>query len=204
MKNFRFLFVMLIGTTFILNTYPSFSTIHVIRVWDGYFQFTPNQITIPLGDTIHWLPLDQPTMLHTITSVNIPPGAAPFDQIWQAPADTFFQYVPTEVGLYLYECTPHASSFNMIGSFIIYPPVGIGDPAAGDQVEIFPNPASDFLHLNGVQDGMEYRIIDQAGKLVVTGLYQIRINISGLSDGIYYLEVFGDNVQRRKFMIRQD
>lgn len=92
------------------------SEIHVISVWDGYFQFMPSSLNINLGDTIHFLPLDSPLMMHTITSSNVPMGATSFDQIWQAPADTFFQYIPQVEGFYEYVCTPHISS-GMIGSF---------------------------------------------------------------------------------------
>ena len=92
------------------------SEIHVILVWDGYSQFMPSSLNINLGDTIHFLPLDPPLMVHTITSSNIPIGANSFDQIWQAPADTFFQYIPQVEGFYEYVCTPHIS-FGMIGSF---------------------------------------------------------------------------------------
>ena len=76
----------------------------------------PSSLNINLGDTIHFLPLDFPLMMHTITSSNIPMGATSFDQIWQAPADTFFQYIPQVEGFYEYVCTPHISS-GMIGSF---------------------------------------------------------------------------------------
>ena len=92
------------------------SEIHVISVWDGYLQFMPSSLNINLGDTIHFLPLDFPLMMHTITSSNIPMGATSFDQIWQAPADSFFQYIPQVEGFYEYVCTPHISS-GMIGSF---------------------------------------------------------------------------------------
>ena len=92
------------------------ATIHEILIWDGYMQFLPNSLTIQLGDTIHWLPLDPPTMIHSITSTNIPLGANGFDQVYQAPADTFFQYIPLVAGLYEYQCTPH-EMFGMTGSF---------------------------------------------------------------------------------------
>ena len=102
-------------------SFISEATIHQIHVWDGYYQFLPpNNITVQLGDTIQWIPLDPPTMTHTITSDSVPAGAAAFNQIWQLPADTFFQYIPQVVGLYQYVCTPHIN-FNMIGEFIVIP-----------------------------------------------------------------------------------
>ena len=73
-----------------------------------------------MGDTIEWEPYFGllPMMLHTITSDNIPVGAASFDQVWQMPADTFFQYIPQVAGLYQYVCTPHIPN-GMIGEFTV-------------------------------------------------------------------------------------
>ena len=73
-----------------------------------------------MGDTIEWEPYFGllPMMLHTITSDNIPVGAASFDQVWQMPADTFFQYIPQDAGLYQYVCTTHIPN-GMIGEFTV-------------------------------------------------------------------------------------
>jgi plastocyanin len=105
---------------FILSSFNSKGTIHKIGVWGGYYEFVPASITIQLGDTIEWEPYFGmlPTMLHTITSDNIPIGAVSFDQVWQMPADTFFQYIPQVVGLYQYVCTPHIPN-GMIGEFTV-------------------------------------------------------------------------------------
>jgi plastocyanin len=105
---------------FIISSFNSKGTIHQIGVWGGYYQFVPASLTIQLGDTIQWEPYFGmlPTMPHSITSDNIPVGAAPFDQVWQMPADTFFQYIPQVSGLYQYVCTPHIT-FGMIGEFTV-------------------------------------------------------------------------------------
>ena len=86
----------------------------------GYYKFVPPSLTIQLGDTIEWEPYFGllPMMLHTITSDNIPVGAASFDQVWQMPVDTFFQYIPQVAGLYQYVCTPHIP-MGMIGEFTV-------------------------------------------------------------------------------------
>ena len=102
----------------ILSSFYSKATIHIVNVWSGYYQFLPASFTIQLGDTVQWLPLDIPMMMHTITSTNIPSGATSFDVIWQAPTDTFFQYVPQVAGLYEYVCTPH-DTLGMVGSIIV-------------------------------------------------------------------------------------
>ena len=105
---------------FILSSFNSKATIHQIGVWGGYYQFVPSSIIIQLGDTLQWEPFAGllPTMLHTITSDNIPTGAVPFDQVWQMPADTFFQYIPQVAGLYEYVCTPHIPN-GMTGEFTV-------------------------------------------------------------------------------------
>ncbi len=108
----------LIILSIILSSFTSKATIHIVNVWDGYFEFTPADITIQLGDTVQWLPLGggAPSIVHTITSTNIPLGAATFDQIWQAPADTFFQYVPQLLGLYCLLYTSDAADATLFSS----------------------------------------------------------------------------------------
>ena len=105
---------------FIISSFNSKGTIHTIGVWGGYYEFVPASITIQLGDTLQWEPYFGllPMMLHTITSNNIPAGAVSFDQVWQMPADTFFQYIPQVAGLYQYVCTPHIPN-GMIGEFTV-------------------------------------------------------------------------------------
>ena len=104
----------------IISSFNSKGTIHKIGVWGGYYEFVPASITIQLGDTLQWEPFAGllPMMLHTITSDNIPVGAVSFDQVWQMPADTFFQYIPQVAGLYEYVCTPHIPN-GMIGEFTV-------------------------------------------------------------------------------------
>jgi plastocyanin len=105
---------------FILSSFNSKGTIHTIGVWGGYYEFVPASISIQLGDTIEWEPYFGllPSMLHTITSDNIPVGAVSFDQAWQMPTDTFLQYIPQVAGLYQYVCTPHIPN-GMIGEFTV-------------------------------------------------------------------------------------
>ena len=109
-------------------------------------QFMPSSLTaVHLGDTIEWLPLDIPAMTHTITSTNIPIGATPFDQVWQAPLDTFFRYIPSKIGLYEYVCSPHISN-GMIGSFTVEATLSLLIIIDINPV-IFPN-HNNYIHFN--------------------------------------------------------
>ena len=143
---------------FLLVVYNPFkANVHEILVWDGYMQFMPSNLTaVQLGDTIEWLPLDIPTMTHTITSTNTPIGATPFDQIWQAPLDTFFRYIPSKIGLYEYVCTPHISN-GMIGSFNVEDTtLSITNNLLNIIPVIFPNPTNDYIQFSSEFNNLKF------------------------------------------------
>ena len=192
------LFIILI---IFLSSFTSKATIHVVQVWSGYFEFTPANITIQLGDTVQWLPLDVPLMAHTITSTNIPSGAMAFDQIWQAPADTFFQYVPQIAGLYEYVCTPHITQ-GMVGSInVIDGATGItGDASSENDLLIYPNPTADLIHFNESSSAHSYKIFTSNGKLILFGTTNEAVNVSTLANGNYFIEIISDRPRIMKFI----
>jgi plastocyanin len=174
----------------VLIAFNSKATIHIIQVWNGYYQFLPASITIQLGDTIQWLPLDQPTMVHTITSASIPSGASTFDYTWQAPADTFFQYIAQIAGIYEYECTPHVA-MNMIGNFTVTGGINSINEAKINPL-IYPNPTRDFIHFNTLNTIGKYTIHAANGAILLFGNTEDKINISTFKSGIYFMKILGD------------
>lgn len=196
----KYLLVLLL----LINSINSFATIHIVNVWNGYYKFVDAinfspDITIQLGDTVQWLPLDEPTMMHTITSTNIPVGAVAFDQVWQAPADTFFQYVPQIEGLYEYECTPHAISNGMVGSITVVGPNGIKDKIS-KEIHIYPNPTVNFLNIENSYEIKPYNIISLSGVLVQEGFVTNTIDVSTIKNGIYFLHIVGDKPKIIRFI----
>lgn len=190
----------------ILSSFAVNATIHIVRVWDGYYQFVDDinfssDITIELGDTVQWLPLDVPQMVHTITSTNIPVGALPFDQIWQAPADTFFQYIPLEIGLYEYECTPHIQ-FGMIGSVnVIAGTTSINDfDLISNESLIYPNPATNYIYFTEPSSASTFKIYNLKGETILKGVANGPIDISSLLTGIYFTEIIGDKPRIMRFV----
>jgi len=192
----------IIALTITLSSFTSNATIHIVNVWNGYFQFLSADLTIQLGDTVQWLPLDSPTMIHSITSTNIPSGATAFDQIWQAPADTFFQYVPQVAGLYEYECTPHATSHGMIGSITVLEDVTgiLNQETVEQQLQVYPNPATETLYLSESSQAYQYTIFTPKGECVLSGTTKKSINVSTLPVGIYHIELIGDKRRVMKFI----
>ena len=181
---------------------PFQATVHEILVWDGYMQFMPSNLSaVQLGDTIEWLPLDIPTMTHTITSTNIPIGAIPFDQIWQTPLDSFFQYIPSKIGLYEYVCTPHISN-GMIGSFTVEnTTLSITNNLFNIKPVIYPNPTNDYIQFSSKFNNLKFFIYEFSGKLVLSGISSNNIDISKLKSGIYYLNVAAPEPKKIKLLI---
>ena len=68
------------------------------------------------------------------------------------------------------------------------------------EFNIFPNPVSDFIYLenNGEVSGADgYSIFDWRGRRVKQGQARVKIDVSDLSEGLYYMKM-GDQI--RKFL----
>ena len=71
-------------------------------------------------------------------------------------------------------------------------------------MDIYPNPANNILNIKSDSKyiGTKYAIMDNSGKIVLTGLISSNLtilNTENLSHGIYLLSA-GDNI-KRKFII---
>lgn len=67
------------------------------------FTFTPDSLTMNLGDSIEWVWVSG---THTTTSSSIPSGASSWDEPISS-TSTSYLYVPSDTGTYEYVCTPH-------------------------------------------------------------------------------------------------
>ena len=78
---------------------------------------------------------------------------------------------------------------------------------SGEEIEIYPNPASDYINLyNPEKLTFEYCIIDLTGKEIQTGKIDKEneiVNISGLRSGLYFIKSIGsDAIFCRKLVVR--
>ncbi len=75
--------------------------------------------------------------------------------------------------------------------------IGIEENDALSQIQIFPNPASNYIRLSGMQNTnatLTWRIIDLQGKTLLKGILENnddKIDVLGLSGGMYILELDG-------------
>jgi hypothetical protein len=82
---------------------------------------------------------------------------------------------------------------------------GIGD-IAPDDYSLYPNPASDKLYLTYPDTKqLNYTIYDIVGKNCRAGKASKEIDVSGLENGLYYLQLSSDNLsqQTMKFEVRR-
>lgn len=86
-------------------------------------------------------------------------------------------------------------------------PVNTQDPPQSDKsFIIYPNPASDYIHVANNSNAASFKIIDMIGKEVLSGNLepQHEINISKIIDGAYiFLIHSGTKVQMMKFLINK-
>ena len=72
--------------------------------------------------------------------------------------------------------------------------IGIGEYDESFELNLYPNPAMDFVYFN---NSVDYRIFSPSGKLVIKGTGN-HIDITTLTSGIYYLK--SDKNQILKFI----
>ncbi|MBL0238189.1 MAG: T9SS type A sorting domain-containing protein [Saprospiraceae bacterium] len=71
-----------------------------------------------------------------------------------------------------------------------------------NQISVFPNPTSKYLNISlNNDDHFNFEIINAVGVLVMKGKYQNKIDISSLTDGIYFINLEqGRHQMTKKFV----
>jgi hypothetical protein len=64
-----------------------------------------------------------------------------------------------------------------------------------EELDVFPNPSSDFLHFNKKRN-LDYTLLDVRGKTVLTGKTTQSIDIRNLDSGIYFLNIEGQKMKK--------
>ncbi|MFH2096782.1 MAG: T9SS type A sorting domain-containing protein, partial [Bacteroidota bacterium] len=80
--------------------------------------------------------------------------------------------------------------------------VGIRNKVKNNDVSVYPNPACDYIIING-EDIRNIRISDINGKILYSGEYRKKLNVSFLPEGVYILTIYTDMETIRTKLIRQ-
>ncbi len=168
---------------------------HVIT--QSGFTFTPNLITVNIGDTIRWVWSDG---VHTTTNKNIPAGAASWDSPLTA-SNPSFEYVVTLPGEYEYMCSIH-ESMGMTGKFQTPGSTGIEANSLNIPEGLWCYTDSKVIRLFSQSPASfsgTISIYDVAGKNVYEtsaafsgGNSQLTISDAALPKGLYILRLLTD------------
>ncbi len=130
------------GLWFVMSATPVRAADQAVAIED--FLFSPQDLTIEVGDTVTWTNLD--SVSHTATSTS---GPASFDSGFLAIGDTF-SFTFDTAGTYEYFCEPHP---NMIGSITVTAAAAtaapsasapaVSAPASSAAASMVPNTATD-------------------------------------------------------------
>ncbi|MFZ4399707.1 MAG: T9SS type A sorting domain-containing protein [Bacteroidales bacterium] len=84
---------------------------------------------------------------------------------------------------------------------------GIKDTKGSLNFDIYPNPATDFIQINGLlpnKDNLEICIISTEGKSLLNQKYtNRRIDISAFSNGIYFIKIQSENENFMSRLVKQ-
>lgn len=71
-------------------------------------------------------------------------------------------------------------------------------------LEVYPNPASDVLYLKNLPcETVDYTIFNTLGKVVATGFSNGAIHVAALEQGLYFLQIKGENYHKTvKFIVK--
>lgn len=100
-------------------------------------------------------------------------------------------YVPSTNGVYAVEVT--SGNCTERSACIVFDSLGLND-FSEDEVEVFPNPVSDVLHIEtSINQNLDYNLYDISGKVVLKGTTTDRlnaINVKSISNGVYFLSLW--------------
>ncbi len=143
------------------------------------------------------------TLIHdTITGMWNPAGGAQ--------KDTSYNYIWIS-NLYKYSLAnlqTDVSGNVVYASYLTSSGLGINNTASAiNKIDVFPNPANEFININGTPQNTFLLILDSNGRLITKQLlnrYKNKINISGYNDGIYFYHLFdgkGETIDNGKFTV---
>jgi plastocyanin len=197
MKKFYTLFILFFAFGFITVAQNN----HFVEA--NGMSFTPNNLTIQLGDTVIW---ENTGGSHNVngTTTTFPSNPASFGNAIGV-AGWVYKHKFTVAGTYQYRCDVHGAG--MSGTIVVTAPTNVQESKTLKEVSIYPNPSSDkvFINLNG-RTAKETALFDITGKKmsvyfgsVANGLV---LDVSSLAKGVYFVNIkVGEAVITKKLIV---
>jgi hypothetical protein len=173
--------------------------------WQGFYSFR-NPIFVPAGSEVH----GYATYDNTVNNPRNPNSPPQTVSVGEATTD--------EMMLFYFAYTPGTAADEAIvvddGSGPEYYmdcqngiPTGALDGMGRSDFRVWPSPATDVIHVEGMSVTSRIRLIDLGGRTVLEQVAQQdrhRISVSGLSKGLYVVEVLDPvypSIRRSKILI---
>jgi len=205
---------------------------YAVCVTDLYGCSACDSVTIGTGNCSAHFNLYPDTIPHTYTAVNMASGVPPIRYDWNwgdgSTHDTvaYPTHVYASAGYYSIclsitdsaGCTNtfcnnfylHRPDNNTMVTINVIAPLTTGIKEATNQpISIFPNPASDLLTIifSKISSPSQFKIFNMLGEMKYSSLISSQrtsIDISGLANGVYLVEVITENnILRQKFIKQQ-
>ena len=184
----------LLGKKFLVyGITPTNDTIHLIKIdnwdyhWQGFHTFQ-KPIKIPIGTVLHGYVFYDNT-INNPENPNSPPKDV---SLGEATADemllVYFEFLPYQNGdeNIIIDTTSHPAHYQQC----VPAPLTTGVSTTtlnSSNISIFPNPTSSYLTIsNGINYSFE--IVNTLGELVLTAQHTNSIDVSTLSNGVYFLK----------------
>ena len=198
-------FLTTVAFLFVLNTFSQINPCdqeEAILVQAFAYGYTPNELTIEVGQTVAWLNIqgfhDVNGDVNSLTSelfnnpesFYLPPVSASSEVHECIGSHTF-----TIPGIYFYDCsTGNHAQKGMVGTIIVNEPQTIVNELEALSVLIYPNPVSNSLTINlsdltGVDTTI--KLYDSSGKQVFEkkSSSTLQVDVSAYAKGLYTLEL---------------
>jgi plastocyanin len=192
----------------IISTSGYSQSLHTVEL--SNFQFSPDNLTIEVGDTVRWSNVEG---THNVLADDNSFTSGP-----AAPAPWTFEHVFTATGNNPYYCEPHggAGGSGMSGVIIVELPVSVADDGSiVNKFELnqnYPNPFNPTTTIkysipaNGIITLRVFNAIGEevsmlANEIKEAGTYDVSFNAAQLSSGIYFYRLQAGSFVETKKMI---
>ena len=150
--------------------------------------WTPNDLTIQLGDSVTWKNANSGTHNVNGTTATYPSNPESFSMLTTGTNWTFGKRFNIP-GVYLYRCDVHASM--MTGKVTVVDPSAGVEENVASTITFGPNPATDIITIHAKTTDFTVVIYDMAGNKVMDREMknENQLNVSSLTKGAYVIEV---------------
>ena len=202
------IFITALLVFFIFAGFGLSQTVHVIELRD--FVFTPDTITVFVGDTVRWSAVQG---LHNVRADDNSFTSGP-----PAPAPWTFNHIFSASGSNPYYCEPHGApgGIGMSGVVTVEDPVSVSkNDFISEKFEMnqnYPNPFNPTTNIGFHISNPEFvllNVFNVLGSEVAVlineekpaGYYEVEFDASDLTSGIYYYRINAGNYSETKKMI---